>query len=241
MKLLLMLLCTLFAIVPLALAADTQVIPTSAGPVKITPLYHASTLIEAGGKTIYLDPAKPAKLSGLPKADLILITDIHGDHMDSASIKEVSKAETEILAPPAVVQTVTAAKPMGNGETKNWQGWTIDAVPAYNLKRGPAPGKLFHDKGRGNGYVLTYGGKRFYFSGDTEGVPEMRALKNIDVAFVCMNLPYTMPPDEAADAVKTFHPKIVIPYHYRGSDLSVFKKGLDGTGIEVRLVEWYPK
>jgi L-ascorbate metabolism protein UlaG (beta-lactamase superfamily) len=241
MKLLLMLLCTLFAIVPLARAADTQVIPTSAGPVKITPLYHASTLIEAGGKTIYLDPAKPAKLSGLPKADLILITDIHGDHMDPASIKEVSKAETEILAPPAVVQTVTAAKPMGNGETKNWQGWTIDAVPAYNLKRGPAPGKLFHDKGRGNGYVLTYGGKRFYFSGDTEGVPEMRALKNIDVAFVCMNLPYTMPPDEAADAVKTFHPKIVIPYHYRGSDLSVFKKGLDGTGIEVRLVEWYPK
>jgi L-ascorbate metabolism protein UlaG (beta-lactamase superfamily) len=241
MKLLLMLLCTLFAIVPLARAADTQVIPTSAGPVKITPLYHASTLIEAGGKTIYLDPAKPAKLSGLPKADLILITDIHGDHMDPASIKEVSKAETEILAPPAVVQTVTAAKPMGNGETKNWQGWTIDAVPAYNLKRGPAPGKLFHDKGRGNGYVLTYGGKRLYFSGDTEGVPEMRALKNIDVAFVCMNLPYTMPPDEAADAVKTFHPKIVIPYHYRGSDLSGFTKGLEGTGIEVRLLEWYPK
>jgi L-ascorbate metabolism protein UlaG (beta-lactamase superfamily) len=241
MKLLLVLLCTLFAMVPLARAADTQVIPTSAGPVKITPLYHASTLIEAGGKTIYLDPAKPAKLSGLPKADLILITDIHGDHMDPASIKEVSKAETEILAPPAVVQTVTAAKPMGNGETKNWQGWTIDAVPAYNLKRGPAPGKLFHDKGRGNGYVLTYGGKRLYFSGDTEGVPEMRALKNIDVAFVCMNLPYTMPPDEAADAVKTFHPKIVIPYHYRGSDLSGFTKGLEGTGIEVRLLEWYPK
>jgi L-ascorbate metabolism protein UlaG (beta-lactamase superfamily) len=102
-------------------------------------------------------------------------------------------------------------------------------------------GKLFHDKGRGNGYVLTYGGKRFYFSGDTEGVPEMRALKNIDVAFVCMNLPYTMPPDEAAEAVKAFHPKIVIPYHYRGSDLSVFQKGLAGTGIEVRLLDWYPK
>jgi L-ascorbate metabolism protein UlaG (beta-lactamase superfamily) len=89
--------------------------------------------------------------------------------------------------------------------------------------------------------VLTYGGKRFYFSGDTEGVPEMRALKNIDVAFVCMNLPYTMPPDEAAEAVKAFHPKIVIPYHYRGSDLSVFQKGLAGTGIEVRLLDWYPK
>jgi L-ascorbate metabolism protein UlaG (beta-lactamase superfamily) len=180
-------------------------------------------------------------LSGLPKADLILITDIHGDHMDPDSIKEISKANTEIFAPPAVVVTVTTAKPIPNGESKTWQGWTIEAIPAYNLKRGPAPGQFYHDKGRGNGYVLTYGGKRFYFSGDTENIPEMRALKNIDVAFVCMNLPYTMPPEEAADAVKAFHPKIVIPYHYRGSDLAVFQKGLEGTGIEVRLLEWYPK
>lgn len=231
----------LFVSVPIVRAGDdTQTFPTSAGPVKITPLHHASTLIEAGGKIIYLDPAKPAKFSGLPKADLILITDIHGDHMDPDSIKEVSKAGTDILAPPAVVQTVTTAKPIANGETKTWQAWTIEAIPAYNLKRGPEPGKLFHDKGRGNGYVLTYGGKRFYFSGDTEGVPEMRALKNIDVAFVCMNLPYTMPPDEAADAVKAFHPKIVIPYHYRGSDLTVFQKALVGTGIEIRVLEWYP-
>jgi L-ascorbate metabolism protein UlaG (beta-lactamase superfamily) len=222
-------------------ASSTQTFPTAAGDVKITPLNHASTLIEAGGKTIYLDPAKPAKLTGLPKADLILVTDIHGDHMDPASIAAISKPGTDILAPPAVVATVTAAKPIANGETKTWQGWTIDAIPAYNLTRGPSPGTLFHDKGRGNGYVLTYGGKRFYFSGDTEGVPEMRALKNIDVAFVCMNLPYTMPPEEAAEAVKAFHPKIVIPYHYRGSDLSVFKKGLDGTGIDVRLLEWYPQ
>jgi L-ascorbate metabolism protein UlaG (beta-lactamase superfamily) len=222
-------------------AADTQTFPTSAGPVRITPIYHASTLIEAGGKVIYLDPAKPAKLAGLPKADLILITDIHGDHMDPDSIREIAKAGTQIFAPPAVVVTVTDAKPIGNGESKTWQGWTIEAIPAYNLKRGPAPGKLFHDKGRGNGYVLTYGGKRFYFSGDTEGIPEMRALENIDVAFVCMNLPYTMPPEEAADAVKAFHPQIVIPYHYRGSDLAVFQKALAGTGIEVRLLEWYPK
>jgi L-ascorbate metabolism protein UlaG (beta-lactamase superfamily) len=220
-------------------AGPPQVFSTSAGDVKITPLFHASTLIEAGGKIIYLDPAKPTKFTPLPKADLILVTDIHGDHMDTTSIAEISKAGTEILAPPAVVTTVTAAKPIANGETRTWQGWTIEAIPAYNLTRGPAPGKFFHDKGRGNGYVLTYGGKRFYFSGDTEGVPEMRALKNIDVAFVCMNLPYTMPPEEAADAVKAFHPKIVIPYHYRGSDLAVFKKGLEGTGIEVRLLDWY--
>jgi len=218
-----------------------QTFPTSAGPVKITPLFHASTLIEAGGKTIYLDPAKPANLSGHPKADLILITDIHPDHMDPPSIAAVSQAGTEILAAPAVVATVKTAKPIANGETKTWQGWSIEAIPAYNLTRGPAPGKLFHDKGRGNGYVLTYGGVRFYFSGDTEGVPEMRALKNIDVAFVCMNLPYTMPPDEAVDTVKAFRPKVVIPYHYRGSDLSVFQKGLEGTGIEVRVLDWYPK
>ena len=222
-------------------AAQTQVFPTSAGPVKITPIYHASTLIEAGGKIIYLDPAKPAKFSGLPKADLIIITDIHGDHMDPDSIKEISKPGTEILAPPAVVQTVTTAKPIANGETKTWQAWMIEAIPAYNLKRGPEPGKLFHDRGRGNGYVLTYGEKRFYFSGDTENISEMRALKNIDVAFVCMNLPYTMTPEEAADAVKAFRPKIVIPFHYHGSDLTVFQKALEGTGIEVRVLNWYPE
>lgn len=242
MKAILIAVFALFMLGTLATAADqTQTFPTSAGPVKITPLNHASTLIEAGGKTIYLDPAAPAKFSGLPKADLILITDIHGDHMDPASIKEASKAETEILAPPAVAATVTTAKPIANGETKSWHDWTIEAIPAYNLKRGPSPGKFYHDKGRGNGYVLTYGSKRFYFSGDTEGIPEMRALKNIDVAFICMNLPYTMPPEEAADAIRAFHPKIVIPYHYRGSDLTVFQKALEGTGIEVRILDWYPK
>lgn len=217
-----------------------QTFQTDAGPVKIIPIYHASLLIEAGGKNIYLDPAKPANFSGLPPADLILITDIHGDHMDPQSISEISKEGTEIMAPHAVVKTVTSAQSISNGETKIWADWSIEAIPMYNIKRGPAPGLLYHPKGRGNGYVLTYGGKRFYFSGDTENIPEMRALKNIYVAFVCMNLPYTMPPDEAAEAVKAFHPQIVIPYHYRGSDLSVFKNDLQGTGIEVRLLGWYP-
>jgi len=234
----------LFAFAAQAVAQSSrpvQTFDTSAGPVKITPIFHASLLIEAGGKAIYLDPAKPGNFTGLPPADLILITDIHGDHMDPASIAAIGKPETQIMAPPAVVKTVTSASPISNGETKTWGDWKIEAIPMYNIKRGPSPGTLYHDKGRGNGYVLTYGGKRFYFSGDTEGISEMRALKNIDVAFVCMNLPYTMPPDEAADAVKAFHPKIVIPYHYRGSDLSVFEKGLQGTGIEVRILDWYPK
>jgi len=239
---------SLFAIFVLLAAASvaqsnrpSQTFETSAGPVKVTPLYHASMLIEAAGKNIYIDPAKPANFSGLPKADLILITDIHGDDMDSEASAAISKSGTQIFAPSAVVATVTTASAISNGETKSWAGWSIEAIPMYNLKRGPEPGKLYHDKGRGNGYVLTYGGKRFYISGDTEGIPEMRALKNIDVAFVCMNLPYTMPPDEAADAVKAFHPKIVIPYHFHGSDLKVFETALKGTGIEVRVLDWYPK
>jgi len=225
----------------LAQSAEVQNFKTSKGDVQITPIYHAAMLIQAGGKNIVVDPAKPADVSNVPKADLILITDIHGDHMDPALIAQVSKSDTVIFAPPAVVKTVTTAQPISNGESKMWNGWKIDAIPMYNIERGPAAGKLYHDKGRGNGYVLTYGGKRFYISGDTEGTPEMAALKNIDVAFVCMNLPYTMPPDEAAEAVKKFHPKIVIPYHYGQSDLNVFKKDLDGTGIEVRLLDWYPK
>src|SRR6202451_2676756 len=236
----LILICSVLALLVLAHAAtDTQTFPTSAGPVKITPLHHASTLIEAGGQTIYLDPAKPVKFPGLPKADLILISDIHGDHMDPDSLKEISKPGTEILAPPAVVQTITTAKPIANGETKIWQAWSIEAIAAYNIKRGPEAGKLFHDKGRGNGYVLTYGGKRFYISGDTENIPEMRALKHIDVAFICMNLPYTMTPEEAAEAVKAFKPKVVYPYHYGMSDLKPFEAALKGTGTEVRLRNWY--
>ncbi len=129
---------------------------------------------------------------------------------------------------------------MTNRQTRQWNGWSIEAVPAYNMKRGPSAGEFFHPRGRDNGYVLTYGGKRIYFSADTEGTPEMRALKDIDLAFVCMNLPYTMPPEEAAEAVRAFHPKVAIPYHYRGSDPSVFQKRLAGSGVEVRLLDWYP-
>ncbi len=221
-------------------ALGTQMFPTSAGMVQITPLNHASALIQVAGKTIYLDPAKPVNFSHMPKADLILITDIHGDHMDPDAVKQIAKPETVIISSPAVAQTVTEAKGLANGRTTTWQGLTIEAIPAYNIKRGPEPGKLYHDKGRGNGYVVTIGDKRFYFSGDTEDTPEMRALKNIDVAFVCMNLPYTMPPEEAAEAVKAFHPKMVIAYHYRGSDLTVFQKALQGSGIQVRPMNWYP-
>jgi L-ascorbate metabolism protein UlaG (beta-lactamase superfamily) len=161
--------------------------------------------------------------------------------MDQADIAKLSKEGTKIIASPAVGQTVTSAETVPNGGTAKWDQWTIEATPAYNLTRGPTPGKLFHDKGRGNGYVMTYGGKRFYFSGDTENIPELKAIKNIDVAFLCMSERTTMTPEEAADAARAFHPTVIIPYHYRTADLSIFQKKLEGSGIEVRILDWYPK
>jgi len=224
-----------------ALTAAEQ-FQTAAGVVKITPIRHASLMLEAGGKVIHLDPwsqGTQEKYAALPKADLLLITDSHPDHMDSTAIGWVKQSGTAIIAPAAVTSGLKAGETMKNGETRKWGAFTIEAVPMYNLKRGPQAGAVYHDKGRGNGYVVTYGGKRFYFSGDTEAVPEMKALKNIDVAFICMNTPYTMPPEEAAEGVKAFAPKIVYPYHYRGSDLKVFVDALKGLPIEVRLLDWY--
>src|ERR1700683_2321883 len=163
MKVVLRVVCAFLAISLIASAATVlPAFQTSAGVVTITPLYHATVLIEAGGKVIYVDPAQPAKLDGLTKADLILLIHTRPDHVDPGSIAEIAKAGTKIMSPAALLQTVKTALPISNGETKTWQGWIIEAVPAYNLKRGPAPGKLFHEKGFGNGYVLSYGGVRFY-------------------------------------------------------------------------------
>jgi len=155
-------------------------------------------------------------------------------------VDKLKKETTVVIAPAAVAKTILEAQVINNGEKKKFGDLEVEAVPMYNLQRGPQPGALYHTKGRGNGYVLTLGGKRIYISGDTEAIPEMRALKNIDVAFVCMNLPYTMTPEEAAAGVKAFRPKVVYPYHYRGSDLKVFAAALaNEKGIEVRLREWY--
>jgi len=235
--------CVLLSALPMLAAPSrpVQELATNAGVVKITPINHASLMIEGGGKVIQVDPTSAGNFDGLPPADIILITDIHGDHMDPKALPKVQKEGAVIYAPAAVAKTVTTATVVNNGETKTAGEWKIEAIPMYNLKRGPSEGKLFHDKGRGNGYVLAYGGKRIYISGDTEGVPEMRALKNIDVAFVCMNLPYTMPPEEAAEAVRAFKPKVVYPYHYRGSDLKVFESALAGSGVKVILLDWYYK
>jgi len=214
-------------------------IPATGGDITIAPVNHASLQLTYAGHVIDVDPVAQANFGGLAAPDIVLVTDIHSDHLDPATIAKLRKAATKIVAPAAAAAQLPAPIVMANGETRTIDGLTIEAVPMYNLTRGPSAGQLFHDKGRGNGYILTLGGKRIYIAGDTEGTPEMKALKNIDVAFIPMNLPYTMPPDEAAAAVKAFNPKIVYPYHYRGSDVNVFATALKGTGIDVRLRDWY--
>jgi L-ascorbate metabolism protein UlaG (beta-lactamase superfamily) len=221
--------------------SQTQTFDTTAGPVRITPLFHASTLIEADGKVIYMDLAPPTPTANLQPADLLLITDIHGDHMNKNMVDRFSKPGAVVIAPPEVAKTVTNAKPLANGQSTTWEKWTIEAIPAYNLVHMNPQGQPFHPKGRGNGYVMTFGGKRFYFSGDTEGTPEMRALQNIEVAFLCMNLPYTMTPEEAADAALAFKPRIAIPYHYGQYNIAVFMGKVNPAGIETRALNWYPQ
>jgi L-ascorbate metabolism protein UlaG (beta-lactamase superfamily) len=233
---------TIFFAIAAAAAAQSRPaveFKTSSGPLKLTVIRHASFMLEAGGQVVHVDPWSQGNYDGLPQADLLLLTDTHGDHLDLKAIPKVRKTQTMVIASAAAAAQVDGAVAMKNGDTKQIGAWKIEALPMYNIKRGPEAGKVFHEKGRGNGYLVTYGGFRFYISGDTEGIPEMRALKNIDAALICMNVPYTMPPEEAAEAVREFKPKVAIPYHYRGADLSVFEKALAGSGVEVKLLDWY--
>jgi len=216
---------------------------TSQGDLVIHPINHATLALGWGNVTVYVDPVGgAARFADLPHPNLILLTDIHGDHLNLDTLKALVTDKTKIVAPPAVAEQLPAelrqrATVLTNGQTASLLGMKIEAVPAYNLT---PERQRFHAQGRGNGYVLTLGGKRVYLSGDTEDVPEMRALKDVDVAFVCVNLPYTMDVEQAAHVVREFRPKIVYPYHSRGSDLEKFKKLVgDDRGIEVRLRDWY--
>ena len=227
---------------PIALAAvASDSVPASGGAITITPINHATLEIAHAGQVILVDPTAEGSYTALPAPTLILITDIHPDHLDPSTIAKVRKLETTLVAPAAAAGKLEGAVVIANGETKIVNGVSIQAVPMYNLQRGPSAGQLSHTKGRGNGYILTLGGKRLYIAGDTESTPEMKAVSNIDVAFVPMNLPYTMPPSEAAACVKAFKPKVVYPYHYRGSDLKEFAAALKDTGIDVRIRDWYAK
>jgi L-ascorbate metabolism protein UlaG (beta-lactamase superfamily)/enterochelin esterase-like enzyme len=212
---------------------------TAAGPVRITVVYHASMMVEGGGEVIQIDPVGIQRYASLPQADVILITHTHGDHLDAAAVGKLKKAGTVVLGPESVAKVLPGTTVIRSGENRQAGRWRVEAVPAYNLTRGPAPGSFYHPKGDGNGYVLTFGDKRFYVAGDTENIPEMAALKNIEAAFLPVNLPFTMTPEEAAAAARVIKPKYVYPYHSRGSDLTVLSKALEGSGIEVRLRDWY--
>ena len=223
------------------LVAGSDAIPAAGGEILITPVMHGSMQVEFGDIVIHVDPWSKGDYSAAPQADLILVTDIHGDHLDPEAIGSLSREDTELVVSAAVAEQLGSGTVIANGESLEVAGVVVEAVPMYNLERGPEEGKLFHEKGRGNGYLLTLGGKRIYIAGDTACIPEMQALQDIDVAFVPMNLPYTMPPEEAAECVAAFKPAIVYPYHYRGSDLQVFQDRLaDAAEIEVRIREWYP-
>ncbi len=212
---------------------------TAKGPLDVTPLNHASVLFGWAGKSVYVDPTMVALVDpSLPKADVVFVTDIHPDHLDAAALARIHKDGTVVVGPPAVAEATHVDVVLNNGDARDVSGIGAEAVPMYNLVRGPAPGKLYHDKGRGNGYVLDFAGLRVYLSGDTECTPEMRELPRIDAAFVCMNLPYTMPPAEALRCIEAFRPKVLFPYHYRGSDLGPLQ-GLAARGVEVRTRNWY--
>lgn len=223
---------------------DPDQLSTSNGPLTIQPITHGTVAFLWNSHTIYVDPfGGAARFEGLPAPDLILITDIHGDHLNPETLAGLKTASTSFLVPQAVYdQMPEEYKPkatvIGNGESTEKMGMKISAIPMYNL---PESADSRHTKGRGNGYIVNFGGKNIYLSGDTADIPEMRALKGIDVAFICMNLPYTMDVNQAASAILAFKPKVVYPYHYRGSDTAEFKRLVDAgnAGVEVRLRDWY--
>ena len=218
-------------------ALEKDTIPTSAGTLEVTFVGHGSLYFGFGGKVIHVDPfGKLADYTKLPKADLVLITHAHGDHLDATALAAIRKPDTRILVAKACAGKVDGATALQNGETQTLAGVTVEAVPAYNLVHTRPDGTPFHPKGEGNGYVVTFGGTRVYVAGDTENVPEMKAMKAIDVAFLPMNLPYTMTPEMVSDAVRAFGPRILYPYHFGETDTSRLVALLaDVKGTEVRI------
>ncbi len=228
----------LFALPAIAQEAfEKDLIKTSAGDIEITFIGHGSLMMKFGGRTIHVDPfSKLADYAKLPKADLVLITHEHQDHLDPAAIDQVRTKDTKVVLTEKGAEKLSNGMVMKNGDVQTVMGIKIEAVPAYNLMHKRENGQPFHPKGQGNGYVLTFGNKRVYIAGDTENTPEMKALKNIDIAFLPMNLPYTMTPEMVADAAQAFKPKVLYPYHYGETDTSRLVALLkDNKDIEVRI------
>lgn len=223
-----------------------DIIKTYSGNITIQPIVHGTLVLTFNNKTIYIDPYGGAEgFDEIEKPDIILITDIHGDHLNMKTLDGIDTKNAQFIVPQAVADKMPEKYKkqltiLNNGQSIHRLGFYISAIPMYNL---PENEDSRHTKGRGNGYIINIGGKNIYISGDTEDIPEMRVLQDIDVAFICMNLPYTMDIYQASSAVLEFKPKTVYPFHYRGADVEEFKKIVnDGdSNIEVRLREWYPK
>lgn len=225
-----------------ALTGDT--LPGTAGDITVHPVNHASLALSGGGKIIYADPVGDGdRYSDLPKPDLILITHEHGDHYNPGTVGGLIGDNTKIIANPAVHGMLPAelkaiSTSLGNGDSGEVAGVSVDAIPAYNMTEDR---KKFHPEGRDNGYILTLDGVRIYIAGDTEDIPEMRTLTDIGLAFIPMNLPFTMDIEQAASAVIEFAPKVIYPYHYGESDVAKFKTmvAAENSAVEVRLGDWY--
>ncbi len=218
---------------------EEDIIKTSAGELKITFIGHGTLMLTFGDKIIHVDPVSgEADYTKMPQADLILVTHEHGDHLDPKAIKVLRKETTEIVLTEICDKDVKGGIVMKNGDVKTIGELKIEAVPAYNIVHERDKGRPFHPKGEGNGYVITFGDKRVYVAGDTENTPEMKKLKEIDIAFLPMNLPYTMTPEMVADAAKAFKPKILYPYHFGNTDTSELVKLLEAEKeIEIRIRE----
>lgn len=226
---------------------SSDVFPTDDGNIVVHPVNHASFVMETPVDTIYCDPIGDVELyAKFPRPDLILVTHEHGDHYNAETLAGLVGDKTQLITNPAVFDMLpdalkAKASQVANGEETAFNDLSIDAIPAYNISEGRTQ---FHPEGRDNGYVLSFAGFRVYISGDTEDTPEMRALENIDLAFICMNLPFTMDMNAAASAVAEFKPKYIYPYHYRGrgedgtQDPAEFAKLVEGTS-EVKLGNWY--
>jgi L-ascorbate metabolism protein UlaG (beta-lactamase superfamily) len=214
-------------------------IRTSTGDLTITFIGHGTLMFRHGGKVIHVDPVgREGDYTSLPDADLILVTHEHGDHLDPAAVAEIMKAGTSIVVSPSCEGRLEGAQVIRNGEETEAAGYRIQAVPAYNIVHLSSEGQPYHPRGRGNGYIITFGDTRVYVAGDTENTPEMKALKDIDVAFLPMNLPYTMTPEMVADAARALRPRILYPYHFGETDTNELVRLMAGEeGIEVRVRE----
>jgi len=218
---------------------EKEIINTSEGDLEITFIGHGTLMFNFDAKIIHIDPfSRLAEYSKLPNADVILITHHHGDHLDTEALKQVRTDSTILIITKAGAKQVEGGDIMNNGDVRDVMGIEVEAVPAYNLVHKRDNGAVYHPKGEGNGYILTFGDKRVYIAGDTENTPEMKNLKNIDYAFLPMNLPYTMTPEMVADAVNAFKPKVLFPYHYGDTDTSKLIELLQNNkDTEVRIHE----